>query len=335
MGLETGTYISDLVATNPVHATDSVGEGDDHLRLIKACLLNTLPGLTGAVTLTHTQLNNAAIKNEANTFTATQRVDGGDVELYSGGTLKIFDTDESAEVDMSHDGTDFNIVGSGTTDINITGISSLTASAVDADFDAITATSYGGITEANLVDKTASETISGGTWAFQAITAVSFGGIASANLLDKSATETVSGAWTFSSTLNGKDPDQFAEEDTALTASNTDAAQPGFKGAPLNTQNSNYTLVLSDAGKIIRKTTGGAGETYTIPANASVAFPVGTIIELQNDGGGDLSIAITTDTLEQWQTGNTGTRTLADNNKAVIEKVATTAWKISGTPGLT
>ena len=57
MGLEAGTYISDLVATNPVHATDSVGEGDDHLRLIKATLLNTFPSVTGAVTSTHTELN--------------------------------------------------------------------------------------------------------------------------------------------------------------------------------------------------------------------------------------------------------------------------------------
>lgn len=335
MGLEAGTYISDLVATNPVHATDSVGEGDDHLRLIKSCLLNTLPGLTGAMTLTHTQLNSAAIKSEANTFTDTVTVDGGNLHVHSGGLFRLYDTDESAWVTFQHDGTDLDITGNATTSLTITGIADIAAGSTDVDFDAITATSYGGITEANLVDKTASETITGATWAFQAITATTFGGIASANLLDKSATETVSGAWTFSSTINGKDPDAFVEDDTALTATNTDAAQPGFKGAPVNTQNGNYPLVLSDAGKIIRKTSGGAGETITIPANSSVAFPVGTIIEIQNDGGGDLSIAITTDTLEQWQTGNTGTRTLADNNKAVIEKVASTTWKISGTPGLT
>lgn len=75
MGLETGTYISDLNANNPVNATDVVGEGDDHLRLIKSTLLNTFPNVTGAVTLTHTQLNNAAIKTEANVFTAAQRID--------------------------------------------------------------------------------------------------------------------------------------------------------------------------------------------------------------------------------------------------------------------
>ena len=103
----------------------------------------------------------------------------------------------------------------------------------------------------------------------------------------------------------------------------------GYNLLPVNTQNGNYTLVMGDAGKMIRKSSGGAGETITIPANASVAFPIGTVIEIVNDGGGTLSIAITTDTLEQYG-GGTGTRTLADNGKAVIEKVASTTWKISG-----
>jgi len=116
----------------------------------------------------------------------------------------------------------------------------------------------------------------------------------------------------------------------SLSTDNDSADEAGFKGVPSNTQNGNYTLVLADAGKRIYKASGGAGETYTIPANASVAFPVGTIIEMINDGGGDLSIAITSDTLEQLGTSNTGTRTLGDNGKAVIEKVASTTWKISG-----
>ena len=59
MALETGTYISDLNAANPVGATDLKSAGDDHLRLIKATILATFPNITGAVTLTHTQINNA------------------------------------------------------------------------------------------------------------------------------------------------------------------------------------------------------------------------------------------------------------------------------------
>lgn len=56
MGLETGTYISDLVATNPT-SSDPKSQGDDHLRLLKNTIKTTFPAVTGAVTPTHTELN--------------------------------------------------------------------------------------------------------------------------------------------------------------------------------------------------------------------------------------------------------------------------------------
>ncbi len=73
MGLETGTYISDLNPNWPVDATDQVGEGDDHLRLLKKTILNTWPSLTGAVNLTQDQINDAALKSVENTFTSRQQ----------------------------------------------------------------------------------------------------------------------------------------------------------------------------------------------------------------------------------------------------------------------
>lgn len=42
MGLESATFISQLTATNPI-ATDKKNQGDDHLRMLKAVLLATLP----------------------------------------------------------------------------------------------------------------------------------------------------------------------------------------------------------------------------------------------------------------------------------------------------
>lgn len=57
MGLESGSFISALVATNPIGATDPKSQGDDHLRFIKAKLLETFPNINGAVTPTHTELN--------------------------------------------------------------------------------------------------------------------------------------------------------------------------------------------------------------------------------------------------------------------------------------
>lgn len=47
MGLESATYVSDLVSTNPV-ATDKRKQGDDHLRLIKAALQATFPNASKA-----------------------------------------------------------------------------------------------------------------------------------------------------------------------------------------------------------------------------------------------------------------------------------------------
>jgi hypothetical protein len=127
-----------------------------------------------------------------------------------------------------------------------------------------------------------------------ALTATSYGGITEANLVDKSAAEVISGHWSIPSTIN--------------------------------TQNGDYTLVIGDAGKTIHKASGGAGETITIPANGTVAFPIGTLVCIQNDGGDDLSIAITTDTLTNTN-GTTGTQTLSNNATAVIQKVTSTSWK--------
>ena len=57
MGVESATYISQLVDSNPL-VGDAVGEGDDHLKLIKAVLQNQFPNLTaGAVNTTQTEMN--------------------------------------------------------------------------------------------------------------------------------------------------------------------------------------------------------------------------------------------------------------------------------------
>ncbi len=57
MGLESFTYITSLNASNPVHATDNVSQGDDHLRGLKTTLLNSWPNIDGAVNFTPTEGN--------------------------------------------------------------------------------------------------------------------------------------------------------------------------------------------------------------------------------------------------------------------------------------
>jgi acetyltransferase-like isoleucine patch superfamily enzyme len=58
MAKETATYISQLVATNPV-ASDSVSVGDDHLRMLKTVLKTQFSGLTGttAISASEAELN--------------------------------------------------------------------------------------------------------------------------------------------------------------------------------------------------------------------------------------------------------------------------------------
>jgi hypothetical protein len=59
MSLETGNYIADLVITNPT-ITDPKSQGDDHFRLIKTVLKETLNGFTGAILVTAADTGTAA-----------------------------------------------------------------------------------------------------------------------------------------------------------------------------------------------------------------------------------------------------------------------------------
>jgi hypothetical protein len=103
----------------------------------------------------------------------------------------------------------------------------------------------------------------------------------------------------------------------------------GWRDIPQNAQSGNYSLALVDRGKSVTYT-GAGGNTFTIPANSGVAFPIGAAITIPNNGSGSLTIAITTDTLKWAPPGTTGSRTLASNGLATILKIASTTWMISG-----
>lgn len=108
----------------------------------------------------------------------------------------------------------------------------------------------------------------------------------------------------------------------------------GYLEVPQNIQAAAYTLVLADSGKHIFHALGAAAATYTIPANATVAFPIGTAITFVNLAAAAVTIAITTDTMNLAGSGTTGSRTLANFGTATALKVTATQWIISGT-GLT
>jgi hypothetical protein len=109
---------------------------------------------------------------------------------------------------------------------------------------------------------------------------------------------------------------------------------PLYPNIPQNSQSTAYTTVLADAQKhILHPTADNNARTFTIAANASVAYPIGTAITFINQIN-TVTIAINSDTLVLAGAGTTGSRTLAANGMATAIKIASTTWMISGT-GLT
>lgn len=309
MPLESVTFISDLVVTNPVNATDQVAQGDDHIRNIKSALLATFPNITGAVTPTHTELNyvdgvTSAIQAQIDGKAATSHAHSA-ADLTSG-TIP----------DARFPSTLPALNGSALTALNASNIAS--GSLADARLSA------------NVALLSGSQTFSG---------TKTFGGM---SLTGAMALGT--GGFFLSDATNG-----FRVNDSAntvnqfvisavgnfnfkagsVTTDHLSAFEVGYQGAPFNSQSGNYTLVLTDAAKAVDYT-GTGGHTVTIPANASVAFPIGTVVVFINSGSGTLSIAITTDSLLLAGTATTGTRTLASGGVASAIKVRSGAWYISG-----
>jgi hypothetical protein len=155
-------------------------------------------------------------------------------------------------------------------------------------------------------------TITSGTWSG------SFGAVSGANLTSLTAANIAAG--TLASTV------------LPAAGTVTTAGQLGYIGLPQTTNPGAYTLTAADNGKQIYYTT--TGQTLTIPANGTLALPIGFSCVIINAAGVTTSIAITTDTLYLAGTGTTGTRTLAPYGMATLVKIAGTTWTITGN-GLT
>ena len=109
----------------------------------------------------------------------------------------------------------------------------------------------------------------------------------------------------------------------------------GYLNTPINSQSTDYTLVLGDSGRtILHPSTDANARTFTIPANSSVAYPTGTVVTFINMTSNVVTIAITTDTMYSAGTGSTGSRSLAQYGIATAVKMTSTTWLISGN-GLT
>ena len=93
-----------------------------------------------------------------------------------------------------------------------------------------------------------------------------------------------------------------------------------------------YTFALTDKDKLVTAST-SATQTYSVPTNASVAFPVGSQINIIQIGAGQVTIqAASTGTTTISSTGATSTapKLRAQFSSATLLKAATDLWYVIG-----
>jgi len=109
------------------------------------------------------------------------------------------------------------------------------------------------------------------------------------------------------------------------------SASIGYLNIPQNSQSAAYTTVAGDAGSTIFHPSSDANaRTFTIAANVSVPYALGTVIQFINMSSSNVTIAINSDTLTWTSGGTSGSRTLAQYGVANCIKIATTQWLITG-----
>jgi hypothetical protein len=98
--------------------------------------------------------------------------------------------------------------------------------------------------------------------------------------------------------------------------------------ATLNQQTTSYTLVLADRDRMVEISSGSA-TTLSIPTDASVAFPVGTRIELLQTNTGQVTVAAVTPGTTTVN-GTPGLKLRAQWSSAMLIKRAANTWVLIG-----
>ena len=107
----------------------------------------------------------------------------------------------------------------------------------------------------------------------------------------------------------------------------------GLVAYTVNTaQTADYTPVLADGYQALISMNKATAVNFTIPTNASVAYPTGTVLTVLNKGAGAVTIkAVTSGTTTVLSAGAVAAQpTLAQYKTAACIKVATDTWYVVG-----
>lgn len=113
-----------------------------------------------------------------------------------------------------------------------------------------------------------------------------------------------------------------------ITKSYSDSGIADAQQVAINSQTGTaYTLVLGDASKALECSNASA-ITVTIPPNSSVAFPVGTVIEVLQVGSGQVTVAAGSGVTLNSAGSSVKTRT--QWSTVTLRKRATDYWILAG-----
>lgn len=329
MGLETGTYISDLVATNPA-GTDVKSQGDDHIRLLKSTVKATFPNINGPVTVTPAELNllggtvgttgTGALVRGTSPSLGTPQITGavflGTVTFPA---ASIADAALSSNVPLKNGANVFTAAQQFTTlevgHASDTTLSRVAAGRVAVEGDELarlgsintfTARQIMGAAGGHFVldlFNTAADAATGryvfqisdtgGTFFFRTMTDA---GAAVRHLLSAKRT----GTEVDYVALHGPANDEVLKTQASGTAPATTGVlikhsdgnqyDAGLNVMPLLTVNAALTFAREHVGKLVRHNEATA-RTWTTPASSDTTVPVGALINLLNNGTGAITLS--------------------------------------------
>ena len=123
---------------------------------------------------------------------------------------------------------------------------------------------------------------------------------------------------------------QRVDFENGINATKIAALEANFAASDLiaeKTKTASYTLDLTDRNKLIAFNHATVAGVFTIPTNATVAFPIGTQISFVQTGVAQLSIAAASGVAIATEVG---LKLNAVNAMASIIKVGTDSWRLTG-----
>ena len=111
----------------------------------------------------------------------------------------------------------------------------------------------------------------------------------------------------------------------------TASAANGLVAFTLNDQTgTSYTPVLTDQYQVLITRSNASASTLTIPTNASVAFPVGTVITVLNKGAGAVTISGSGGVTVLSAGATAASPSLAQYKSCALIQVAANTWYVVG-----